>query len=421
MRPWSRTTRRIRRFSAEEVTTTSERETPSGSHAISSRAVETIWRKVRLYYGLGLHPAIARCIRHRGQVILDRAIGHARGNGPNESTSAPRVLATPDTVFNIFSATKPVTAMLALRLVERGELSLDDRVADFIDGFERHGKQGVRIRHLLNHRAGLWRTPAHCANVQILPHWNKIVEEMRDLKPESPPGKELAYHALTAGFILAEVIQQVTGKSLRTSLHTEIRKPLGFNSCTFGVEERSLSDVAVDSVTGPRTPHAISRILTESLGVDLPGLARVSNDPRYRTSVVPSGNLMSTPNEACRFFECLRRGGELDGTRVFRPDTVRLATRAQNHRELDRVIRFPMRYGLGFMLGDEPFSLYGHETPHAFGHLGFSQILLWCDPERELSVAFINTGKPLFTLEFVVWRDILNTIAAEIPRSRRLR
>ena len=414
-------TRRIRRYSADSVTSVSQRELPEAAHDAPAGSPDQIWRKVERYYGLGLHPALALCIRHRGKVILDRAIGHARGNAPGDSADITTQEATPDTVYNIFSATKPVTAMLILLLVERGELSLDDRIADYIDGFERHGKGDIRVRHLMNHRAGLWRTPMHCVDIELLPQWDAIIEEMCNLKPESKAGEVLAYHALTGGYLLGEILQRITGKSLRTFLDEEIRQPLNFKSFTYGTDEKNLPLIAQDAVTGPRTPDAITGILKRSLGVDLPELAQVSNDPRFRTSVVPSGNLLSTPDEACRFFECLRRGGEIDGIRIFNPETVELARRAQNHQELDRVIRFPMRYGLGFMLGDHPFSLYGNDTPHAFGHLGFSQVLVWCDPERELSVAFLNTGKPLFTLEFVVWRDILNTIAKLIPRSRQLR
>jgi CubicO group peptidase (beta-lactamase class C family) len=413
--------RRIRRFSARDVVTVSERELSEREHEAPQGAAEVIWGKVENYYGLGLHPAIALCIRHRGKVILDRAIGHARGNSPGSPSDASLQLATPDTNYSIFSASKSVTAVLILILLERGELSLEDRVADYIPGFEKHGKGDIRIRHLLNHRAGLSRTPAHCVDISLLPQWDRVIEELCDLKPESAAGEILAYHALTGGFLLAEVIQRITGLSLREFLHQEVRRPLGFKTFTYGVDEKELDSAAVDAATGPKTPKPMDAILQRSLGVGLEGLGRIANDPLYRTSVVPSGNIFSTPDEACRFFELLRQGGELEGVRILRRETVDMACQAQSYREIDRVIHIPMRYGLGFMLGDTPFSLYGTKTPKAFGHLGFSQILIWSDPERELSAAFLNTGKPLFTPEFLVWRDVLNTIAKVIPRSRQIR
>ena len=117
-------TRRIRRYPAESVTSVSHRELPDAAHQAPTGAADRIWKKVQTYYGLGLHPALALCIRHRGQVILDRAIGHARGNAPSDASDAPVQMATPDTVYNLFSATKSVTAMLVLLLVERGPLRL---------------------------------------------------------------------------------------------------------------------------------------------------------------------------------------------------------------------------------------------------------------------------------------------------------
>src|SRR5688572_13624141 len=71
--------------------------------------VEEMWRAVVRLYQTGLHPAIALCVRRRGQVVLDRAIGHARGNGPDDPPGAELVLATPATLFNLFSASKAVT------------------------------------------------------------------------------------------------------------------------------------------------------------------------------------------------------------------------------------------------------------------------------------------------------------------------
>jgi len=77
-----------------------------------------------------------------------------------------------------------------------------------------------------------------------------------------------------------------------------------------------------------------------------------------------------------------------------------------------------MRYGLGFMLGGERLSFYGPGTPAAFGHLGFTNVLAYADPERELSVAFMNTGKPFITPLLLVWRLAIRAIAQRIPRHR---
>src|SRR5262249_23711919 len=80
---------------------------------------------------------------------------------------------------------------------------------------------------------------------------------------------------------------------------------------------------------------------------------------------------------------------------VFEPRTVRRALVEQSYFEIDLTLGLPFRYGMGFMLGDRWFSPYGPDTPYAFGHIGFTNVVSWADPEREVSAALITTGKPV--------------------------
>ena len=89
---------------------------------------------------------------------------------------------------------------------------------------------------------------------------------------------------------------------------------------------------------------------------------------------------MTTANELSRFFEVMRRGGELDGVRVIEPETIRTALTEQSHLEIDLSLGFPTRFSYGLMLGARVLSLYGRDTQHAFGHLGYINILGWADP-----------------------------------------
>ena len=111
----------VRTFDPEEVTTKSHRETDPRGVGLASQDVEAIWDSVVTFYKAGLHPAIALCIRRRGEIILDRAIGHARGNSPQDPEGTPLVKATPDTLYNFFSGSKSVTAMLIHLLQEEGQ------------------------------------------------------------------------------------------------------------------------------------------------------------------------------------------------------------------------------------------------------------------------------------------------------------
>ncbi|MCC6765447.1 MAG: serine hydrolase, partial [Deltaproteobacteria bacterium] len=103
-------------------------ETPPRDVGVDPAAVDRIWEAAEEIYRSGIHPALALCVRHRGEVLLDRALGHAHGNGPYDRPEGPKVLATPDTPFGMMSATKAVTAMVVHLLDERNLLRIDDRV-----------------------------------------------------------------------------------------------------------------------------------------------------------------------------------------------------------------------------------------------------------------------------------------------------
>ena len=93
--------------------------------------------------------------RRRGEIVIDRALGHAKGNGPDDPPGASKVLCTPETPFSLMSASKPMTAMLIHLLDQKDCLRLDDPVAEYIPEFGSHGKKWITIRHILAHRAGI--------------------------------------------------------------------------------------------------------------------------------------------------------------------------------------------------------------------------------------------------------------------------
>jgi CubicO group peptidase (beta-lactamase class C family) len=159
--------------------------------------------------------------------------------------------------------------------------------------------------------------------------------------------------------------------------------------------------VARDAVTGPPVPPPLSTILRRALGASLPDVVKLASDPRFLTGLVPSANVVSNAWELCAFYECLLREGTLDGVRLFDPRTVRHATSEQSYREIDLTLFAPLRYGNGLMLGDRPIGIFGPNTPRAFGHLGFTNIFAWADPSRELSIALLTSGKPVFSLHVV--------------------
>jgi CubicO group peptidase (beta-lactamase class C family) len=165
-------------------------------------------------------------------------------------------------------------------------------------------------------------------------------------------------------------------------------------------------------------PPPLTRILKNALGTTLAHAVELSNDARFLTGIIPAANVVTTAEELSAFYQCLLQGGELDGVRVFDARTVRRATAEQNHWELDFTLGLPIRYGLGFMLGGAPASLYGLDNPHAFGHLGLSNVMAWADPERDLAVALLNNGKPILSTHVVRLVELMVAISRGMPKAK---
>lgn len=399
------------RLPPEDVTTiATDREVAPRALGLDADATERIWSAVEDLYATGVHPAIALCIRRHGEVLLDRAIGHSHGNGPHDGAHAPRRLATPDTPFCIFSASKAVTAMVVHLLDDRGLLHVDDRVAEYIPEFARHGKQWVTLRHVLSHRAGL-SSFGDDRDVELLLRPDEVVSRLCDARLESVPGRRLAYHAITGGFLLGEVVRRVTGRGIREVLAEEILDPLGFQGMNYGWPADRLDEVAENAFTGPEPGWLVDQLARRAIGTRFANAPVLANSPAWLTSVVPAGNIVGTANEASRFFELLRLEGTLDGVRVFDPRTVRRAVVETSHLELDLTMLLPIRYSVGLMLGARPVGIFGPDTPRAFGHLGFTNVFCWADPQRHTSVALLTSGKPLVSSHLLPTGRLLATIS----------
>jgi CubicO group peptidase (beta-lactamase class C family) len=366
--------------------------------------VEAMWRSARRLYRSGVHPALQLCVRRNGHVVLDRAIGHASGNGPRDGRDADRVPVTTETPFVIFSASKAITAMVVHLLDQRGALHIGDRVADYIPEYAKHGKDSITLAHVLSHRAGVPNLPGHIMDVENLGDEQLLVDVLCDARPASRAGKTLAYHAISGGFILGEIVRRVTGDDIRTVLDREILAPLGFRFGNFGVAEADVPLVGRCYATGAPVLPPLSTLLERALGKAPDAVVEASNDPRFLTGIIPAGNGVASAHELSRFFELLRCGGELDGVRIFEPRTILRARSEQSYREIDFTLGFPTRYGLGFMLGADVLSLFGPDTEQAFGHLGYTNTIGWADPARGVSAALVTSGKPVLYPELPdVW------------------
>lgn len=388
-------------------------EDPGG---LDPAAIDRIWQAARHWYSAGMHPAIQLCLRHRGQVVLNRAIGHGWGNGPDDGPDAEKIPVRTETPFCVYSAAKAITTTVVHMLVERGEFSLDDRVCDHLPGYTSHGKDRTTIRHVMTHSAGVPFATGPRVDLKRMNDSAYAREMLGRLKPIYRPGLVHIYHGLTWGPLMREIVSAATGRDIREILATEILDPLGFRWTNYGVAQDDVALVAPSHVTGRPLPAPVAKAFKIAVGGTPQRIIPFSNTPAFLTSVIPSSSTVSNAAELSRFAEILVRGGELDGVRVLSPQTLRAATAQARRLRPDLAVGLkPMRWGTGFMLGSKRFGPFGRDAEAAFGHTGLTDIAVWADPQRQLAAAVVSSGKPSGHPEAGRYPALLDAIAREIP------
>jgi CubicO group peptidase (beta-lactamase class C family) len=366
--------------------------------AMTSEGVDAIWASVEDLYRSGIYPGISFCMRKKGRVIINRAIGHSHGNGPPNNKMDPqnaeKVLMAPDTPVCQYSASKAVTAMMIHLLDERKMLSLDDPVKKYIPEFAANNKHEITIHHLISHHGGIPAPPAD-VDPEILYDQEGLVKLICGLTPTSKNGASMAYHAVTGGVIMGEIVRRVTGSNIRELLRETIAEPLGFRYFNYGVPDKDIRKVAVNYDTGVPLVFPLSAIAKRALSVSWGDVVRISNEPRFMQVIIPAANLVATADEMSQFYQMFLNGGELNGKRIFKSDTICRAVAPVGKMGLDRTMVIPMRYSAGLMLGASPAGIWGPYSESAYGHIGFINIFCWADPARDISVSLQTTGKSL--------------------------
>lgn len=359
--------------------------------------VEAIWNSVESFYRTGLQPGMSMVIRRQGEIVLKRSIGHARGNPPPEhpEEDTEQVLMTPDTPICLFSASKAITAMLVHKLIEQGKIELHDPVGKYIPEFACNGKENITVAQVLSHRAGVPQIPMTNPHPSLLFKWDSVIDLINSGYTNRGDGSQQAYHAIVGGYILGELVKRVTGKTIDEYLHTYIAKPLDAKYLTYGLPEQHHAAAAFNYSTGAKPVFPINMLAKRALNIDFEKIASISNSLDFMKASIPAGNIYGTADEVSRFYQMMLDGGEFQGKRVFEAETVQKATKAAGPITIDQTLMIPIRFSTGFMLGENVFSLFGVKARKAFGHLGLINIVTWADPARDISVAFLNTGKSL--------------------------
>jgi CubicO group peptidase (beta-lactamase class C family) len=331
----------------------------------------------------------ALAVRWRGEPVVDVWAGYRddRGREPWEA----------DTAAMSFSTTKGVVATVVHRLVDRGELAYDEPLATWWPAFATDDKRDLTLRMLLSHQTGLHRIRGVVTSAEDLLEHVRITELVSQQAPHRPRGFDSGYHGLTFGWLVAGLIEQVTGLSMRQAVERELAEPLGLDGLWIGapLEQRHRvatlfppmpKPLALDT-WGPRVQRfSRTRHLADALIID--GWERLlfhDPDRRILDTDMPAANGVFTARALATLYSALANGGEVDGIPLLSPETVHEAGRVQV-RTRDYVLGLPMRWRLGY---HQAFTL-GRPAFKAFGHFGYGGSGAWADPETGLSLAFVT-------------------------------
>ncbi len=388
------------------------------SLGLDPKAVERIWDELVALYRTGTQPAIQVCLRYKGEIVMNRAIGCARGGGPDDQGREPRIPVRTDTPFCLFSASKAITAMLVHKLAEQGKINLLDPVAFYLPEFAKRGKGNITIHQILSHRGGIPGLPTKGVSLDTLYDPEEVWRLLCDAEPIAVDGAKLAYHAITGGFVLGRLVEKVTGMTMREYIHQTLVEPMGMTYMNFGLPEDQIPHSARNYATGPDTPFPLSWIVRRALGADMRTAAEVSNDPRWFGAVIPAANIYATAEETSRFYQMMLNEGRWGRRQVFRPMTIRRAVHEFGTCTLDRTMMIPMRYSAGFMLGMDPVGLWGAYSGRAYGHIGLINKFSWADPDRQLAACVLTSGLCLVSHHVPHLVRLIGSISSAFPSRR---
>lgn len=370
---------------------------------LSRESVEIIWEACEKLYRSGVYPMLSFCLRRKGEIVLNRSLGRYQEDK----------VASVNTPICMFSASKAVSAILMHLLAEQGKVNLLDPVSYYLPAFSAKGKGSITLLQLLTHRSGIAKVPEG-TEVEMLYDHDAALAMICDAAPTDTDSLVQGYHALTTGFIFNELIKLTTGLDSQQYLDKYLRKPMGMRYFRFGMTKRDQAHTAINTTTGLNVP-LINKALGSVLGAHPDVAVDMTNDPRFYDAIIPSANLFATAEEASRFYQMLLDHGQWQGKQILDPLTVHRATRSLGGFHFDRSLMLPMRYSAGFMLGGSPIGIYGLDTRYAYGHLGYANIMCWADPQRDIAVSLMNSGKPVLGPHLKSLVMLMAAISKECP------
>jgi CubicO group peptidase (beta-lactamase class C family) len=311
---------------------------------------------------------------HRGAIIAHAAFGESR----------PGASMKPETLMLWLSSGKPITAIAIALLYERKELDIRERVSGIIPEFAAGGKEPITIENLLTHTGG-FRT---ADKLDPTLSWDEMIVRIcaTPLEPNWTPGQKAGYHTASAWFILAEIIQRVSGRNFEEFVQAELLLPCGMENTCFSLNPQQIE------------------FYGHKLGV-MHGTARnklvplpLENENGF-AHPRPGSSARGPISELAKLYQMLLNGGAVASRQILHRQTIDHFIQPHRVGLYDETFGHILDFGYGFILNSNrygaetvPYGYGRHASDRTYGHSGAESSCAFADPQNELIVAWVLNG-----------------------------
>lgn len=348
------------------------------TRGIDAGALASLIDRCRREVDEGILPSCQLAIAKDGEVLAFETIGDA----------------APDSRYVIFSATKAIVVSALWLLMAGDAISLDQRVAELIPEFGTNGKEVITVRQLLLHEGGFPLAPLNPATEGS---GRARLDRFAGWRLNWEPGSRYEYHPTSAHWVIAELIERLSGRDFREFVADEVLAPLGLERFQLGVPPEEQGDINALELRGE--PPTEDELRAAGLPLDpvqgglTDAMLMALNDPAVRASGMPGGGGVSTAADVALFYQALLHN---PGT-LWEPDILRAGTSEVHSLLPDLTSGVPCNRALGLVIAGEPPEAaargFGHTvSPQTFGHGGAGGQIAIADPDSGVSFCYLTNG-----------------------------
>ncbi|HIG41999.1 MAG: serine hydrolase domain-containing protein [bacterium] len=314
-----------------------------------------------------------------GEMVIDLWGGHL-----DEERSEPW---QENTIVNVYSSTKTMSFLCALLLADREQLDFDANVADYWPEFAQNGKEQVKVWHIMDHAAGLSGVDDPLTTKDLY-DWDLVTSTLAKQAPWWEPGTATAYHAITQGYLIGEVVRRISGKTLGQYFRDEISLPLEADF-HIGVPESEFPRIGNllppddnTALAGQGDKDSIAARTFRHPAVN----ALDSRTREWREAEIPAANGHGNARSIAKIHAILACKGEAQGTRLLSRETAE-SVMVERISGTDMALQMPVRFGLGFGINAHEKILAPNENVCYWGGWGGSLALI--DQDAQMSFSYV--------------------------------